>query len=380
MTGNHEEPTVPYAANAVRLSPRECIIAAAIVTAVLAVMPIAADRWEAFHPDADYRMPHSLSEDYHLAGRHARHAARQSKTLLVGDSAVWGEYVTRRQTLAQCLNGLAGEDRFANLGASGMHPAALAGLLEYYGRGITNRRVVLHCNLLWTASKRHDLQTEKEQTFNHPALVPQFVPHIPCYDATYSERLANVVERTAPFRSWARHLRVAYFDNKDLPTWTIENPRGNPFARIPAGPPQPSDALRHEPISWTARGITEQDFDWVELSTSLQWSSFRRAVEILRSRGNRVFVLVGPFNEHMLTPASRDRYTRRKQEVRAWLDEARVPCYVPDALPTALYADASHPLAAGYARLAEQLWRHPTFAEFDGHTARPVTRPSFRPR
>ena len=39
---------------------------------------------------------------------------------------------------------------------------------------------------------------------------------------------------------------------------------------------------------------------WVDLGTSLQWRLFRAAVHTLLRRGNRVFVLVGPFNEHLL--------------------------------------------------------------------------------
>ena len=352
-------------ANAVLLSPRECLAAAGIVIAVLVALPIL---WQAVEPldtPPAYRMPYALSEDYWLFDRYSRQAAAGSKTLVLGDSAIWGQYVTPDQTLPQQLSALAGEPRYANLGVNGMHPVALAGLLEYFGSGIRDGRVILHCNLLWTASAEHDLQADQVDRFNHPGLVPQFVPRIPCYRAKCSERLGVLAERIAPFGSWARHLRPAYFGNDDLPAWTIEHPYANPADVVLAGLPAPSDKVRYKPISWLDARIPRADFDWVDLSSSRQWQFFRQAVNVLRRRGNRVFVLVGPFNEHMLTDASRRTYVRRRSEVEAWLREQGIAHWAPDPLPGELYADASHPLAAGYARLAAQLRRQPAFVAFD---------------
>ena len=82
----------------------------------------------------------------------------------------------------------------------------------------------------------------------------------------------------------------------------------------------------------------------------------------LQRRGNRVFVLVGPFNEHMLTPASRERYQKVKVTITAWAQGQRKVAYLaPEVLPTELYGDASHPLAEGHALLARQLWDDPAF-------------------
>jgi len=39
-----------------------------------------------------------------------------------------------------------------------------------------------------------------------------------------------------------------------------------------------------------------------------------------------------------------------------------IPHYVPPALPSELYADASHPNAAGYRLLAQWLWDSDSFA------------------
>jgi hypothetical protein len=84
-------------------------------------------------------------------------------------------------------------------------------------------------------------------------------------------------------------------------------------------------------------------------------------VETLQARGNHVFVVVGPFNEHLLTPASLRRYEQIKATVARWLRERQIAHAVPPPLPSALYGDASHPLAEGYAQLARQLLDSPNF-------------------
>src|SRR5262249_44730603 len=122
--------------------------------------------------------------------------------------------------------------------------------------------------------------------------------------------------------------------------------RGLPLAdTFPLDPPKP----------WYEKGMTKQDLPWVDLETSLQWPAFQRVVDLLQQRGNRVFVLVGPFNEHLLTPASLQRYEEVKGAIVAWLEAKQVPHAAPPALPRDQYGDASHPLAAGYAKLAQEL-------------------------
>ncbi len=84
-------------------------------------------------------------------------------------------------------------------------------------------------------------------------------------------------------------------------------------------------------------------------------------MELLRQRGNKVFVLVGPFNEHMLNDADAATYSKIKTQVAAWFQQNSVPYFVPDALPAAQYVDASHPIGEGYALLAKQLLGQPEF-------------------
>ena len=355
---------VRFGASALRLSGRQWAVAGLAAVAFFVFAPNLWERVEKLDPPADYRLPYDLSNDYWLFSRYARLAAARGQTLVVGDSVMWGQYVKRGQTLSHYLGERDGEPRFANLGLDGAHPAALAGLLRYYGGDIAGGRVVLHSNLLWTASKKHDLQSEKEFRFNHPTLAPQFVPSIPCYTESGSRRLGIAIERQVPFFAWANHLRVAYFGQQDLPTWTMEHPTACPLAAIRPAVLMADDPLRHEPISWTARGIEKQDFAWVDLETSFQWRFLREAVAVLQARGNKVFVLVGPFNEHMLNDESLKVYAERKRTVAAWLAANQVPHLVPPPLPSDLYADASHPLAEGYRLLAEQLWANAEFSRF----------------
>ncbi len=362
-----EAPDFPFGSNDVRLSPGEWLVAAVIASALLYFVPVLWERIEPLRAGADYRIPYPLGNDYWTYGRYCGEACRQQKTLVLGDSVVWGHYVKNDETLSHYLNELTGEARFANLGVDGIHPAALSGLVAHYGRDISDRDVILHANLLWVSSERHDLQVTKEFAFNHPTLVPQLFPRIPCYKASLEERIGISVGRELPLLGWTDHLRIAYYDGSDLPMWTIEHPYANPASvfnkktlELPS--PEPSPEATAEP--WTARGIPPYNPPWVPLETSFQWGRFQRTIETLRRRENRVFVVVGPFNEHMLTDESRTIYQKRKQEAAAWLRENRIPHAVPPALPSQLYADASHPLAEGYRTLAEQLLAEESFVRF----------------
>jgi len=355
---------VTFSSNAVRLTGRQWIVVGTVVVGLCLCVPLIWPRVERFEPGPDYRIPYSLSNDYWLYSRYCRAVSGQDKILVIGDSVVWGEYVTPQETLAHHLGELAGTDTFANLGVNGSHPAALAGLIAYYGRAVSGQRVILHYNPLWMSSKRHDLQTEKEFRFNHPKLVPQFLPGIPCYKEPYSDRMGIVVERYLPFRAWTNHLVVAYFDNTDLATWVRENPYSNPSKKITLALPAPGTALRHKQVAWNESGIAPADFEWVELEDSIQWLLFKRAVRTLLARDNRLFVLVGPFNEHMMQGDNLGTYHDIKHAIEDWLDEERIPHYVPPALPSDLYADASHPLGEGYAAVAKQILGHGSFKKF----------------
>src|SRR5438034_10176542 len=90
--------------NAVRLTGWQWLGVGLFAVVLLIFAPSAWRYFERFEPDADYRMPHELSNDYWLFERWAGLAAAQYDTLLLGDSVVWGEYVTPTETLSHYLN------------------------------------------------------------------------------------------------------------------------------------------------------------------------------------------------------------------------------------------------------------------------------------
>jgi hypothetical protein len=351
-----EDPDPIAMSNAVRLTLGEWLFVLMFTAVMVMFAPLGWEKVETFAPEPDYREPHDLSNDYWLYRRWAALAAARHDTLLVGDSVVWGEYVTEEQTLSHYLNHLAAKERCGNLGLDGAHPLALAGLIEHYAGSVTGKNVILQCNPLWLSSSRRDLQEGEDNEFNHPRLVPQFVPRIPIYKANVSERIGIVVEQHVPFNSWVKHLQQAYYGN-DIPGWTLEHPYDDPLKPLLAGLPPTDKTPRHLSQPWYKSGITRQEFPWVDLDTSLQWHAFQRAVRILRGRENRVFVLVGPFNEHMLEPLSLKRYQQIKAQIAGWLKSEQIPHAVPESLPSELYGDASHPLAEGYRQLAQELLR-----------------------
>ena len=354
------EAGAPFSSNNLRLSGREWIVAAIVCSAILFFGHVLWGRLEKFAPGADYRLPYKLGNDYWLYGRYCRWSCSNYETLVVGDSVIWGHYVSGDNTLSHYLNQNAGKEHFANLGVDGFHPAALGGLLRYYGRDISGKNVVIQFNPLWMTSAKHDLQTEKEYHFNHPKLVPQFSPKIPCYKDSFSKRFSAAVERYVPLFGWSSHLRIVYFENIDLPNWTLEHPYENPLSVVSLELPVPNDDLQ-EHISWTEKGIPKEDFQWVEPSQSLQWRFFRKTIELLRERNNAVFVVVGPFNEHMLKPDSYKIYQKMKIDIETWLRQNNFAYCIASVLPNELYRDASHPLGQGYAILAEQLFENRSF-------------------
>jgi hypothetical protein len=353
-----------FGSNAVRLTARQWAIAAAVVVVVCASVPWLWQRIEPFQPGPDYRIPYVLGNDYWHFARYCRLSCNGDNIVVLGDSMVWGEYVTPGETLTHHLNAAVDAGSFVNLGVNGIHPIALHGLIRYYGRALSGRNVVIHYNPLWMSSPRHDLQTDKEFRFNHPKLVPQFFPRIPCYRNSLPERMGIAMERYLPFRAWANHLAIAYFDSTALVTWARENPYANPLRQITLQLPGPEPVRRHEPVSWTERGMQPAEFHWVEADTSLQWRFFQRAVRTLRARQNNVFVLVGPFNEHMLTADSLTTYETIKRAIEIWLEDEQIAHHVPAPLPSELYADASHPLDVGYARIVADLSEHESFQAF----------------
>ncbi|MFP6874203.1 MAG: hypothetical protein VCA55_11930 [Verrucomicrobiales bacterium] len=362
--------------NSIRLSPREWLVALGIFVVIAIATPTLWRHTETLETDLpDYRVPYVLSNDYWVYAHHVRQMS-PGAIPVVGDSVVWGEYVSRNGTLSHFLSGQT-DHSFVNAGVNGLYPLALEGLIEHHGSGIRNRKVLLHCNLLWLSSPERDLQAPKEQTFNHPLLIPQFSVRIPSYRAKTETRITRAIENRIPFLTWINHLQEAHFGQQSIPQWTVaqaeDNPDSypnsyaNPLAQIRMSiPGEPVDdpergtgSPRHKP--WAG---SPQNLDWVALENSLQWQAFQRLVNHLQSRGNNVYVVVGPLNQHKLTETNRDRLLKLENGAAKWLRESNIPHWIADTLPSKSYADASHPLTQGYRKLAEKILGEESFTEW----------------
>jgi hypothetical protein len=358
---------VAFGRSIVRLSAREWLAVLFIVSVCLVAIPALWERFTApISPDA--RIPYTQSEDYWAYEQLLKQAVTRGRIPVIGDSFVWGEYVPPEETLSSDLNAATGTDLFANVGLDGAHPLALAGFVQTYAGRLKDGRVLLHLNLLWMSSPERDLRADSDVAFNHPRLVPQFFPAIVSYKAPLSQRLAIVVDRHVSFFDLVNHVRTCWFDGRDVPSWSISHPYQNPLALLDARPAASRQAPRARP--WTEQGIERQDLPWIDLDQSLQWRAWREAASTLRARGNRVLAVIGPFNEHLLLPPSRERYGLLKQKVAAWLKSEGIRSISPALLPSDEYGDASHPLSAGYVRLARSISRDPIFREWLGDSPR----------
>jgi hypothetical protein len=373
-----DAPRVPFGVNEVRLSAKQWIATLVLLALVILLTPRAWERIEHFETGPDYRIPYELSKDYWVYGRQLRRMPGAEKIIVLGDSVVWGEYVAPDGTLSHFLDRATGAtNRFINGGLNGLFPLAQEGLVTWYGKSLRHQKVILQCNVLWMTSPKADLSSDKEEQFNHSRLVPQFSPRIPCYGADANERLSAVIQRKVPFLQWVAHLQNAYFAQKSILSWTLEDDGGspprypnvyrNPLAQITLVVPScPQDdpqrglkSPRHKPWSTDGQGTTR--FEWVSLDSSLQWRAFQRVLGVLRARGNDVLVVLGPFNEHMMTEENRPFYRRLREGIAEWLRQNQIPMVVPETLPSALYADASHPLTEGYDLLAKRIAADETF-------------------
>jgi len=365
-----------------RLSLRQWLIALAIVTLVVVATPRLWKHLERFDIGSDYRIPYQLSNDYWLFNWRLQKTVEAKPVVVLGDSVVWGEYVKSDGTLPHFLNQQVEQaDRFVNGGVNGLFPLALEGLVRNYGAPLHDRKVIVACNLLWLSSPKADMQSKKPESINHALLVPQFFPRVPSYQPDANERISAVIERNVDFLGWVNHLQDAYFHQQGILQWTLDEDPGppqsypnsykNPLAQItmtiPSGEGDDAErgegSPRHKP--WTAnKDIRKTSFEWVSLASSLQWAAFQRTVALLRDRGNDVLVIVAPFNGHMLADKNKAEYAAIHGGVVKWLSETGVPYVAPDELPSDLYADASHPLTAGYESLAKSIYQSDAFRKF----------------
>ena len=358
----------PISVTGPRLRPKATMVIIVLGTLLWTATPALYRQGDSFIAPDGYRTPFQLSDDYWQYDIVGRQWVDEERVLMLGDSVIWGEYVLPNESLPGQLNRDQEELTFANGGVNGLHPLAMLGIVNHFLPTLQNQPVVVHCNLIWMSSPDRDLTTKSEIPFNHESLVPQFSPTIPCYRATPSERLGNKVFQHTSLRPLVRHLRMLYLSGQDYQTWSlerarreregIENPPIHAVSRIPV------DKLRHPDISWEERGIPQQNYNWVPLEKSLQWWAFRETVMLLESRGCDVYVIIGPFNEHLLAAENRTDWEHMRHKVSEWLETHEIAYDAPTILSSKLYADASHPLEQGYQELSHEILRAPNFQDW----------------
>src|SRR6266478_3260052 len=97
----HESVTLPpeldteARSNAIRLTGWQWIGVGVVGALLILFAPSVWQRVEKLDLEPDYRIPKDLSNDDWLYSRYAEQAGAAYDTLLLGDSVIWGEYVTR---------------------------------------------------------------------------------------------------------------------------------------------------------------------------------------------------------------------------------------------------------------------------------------------
>lgn len=352
---------IPFGSNEMRLTGRQWLATIVIALAVLWALPKVWGLVEPVKVVPNMRVPFDLGNDYWRVERDFNAMMKSTDNAIVGDSVMWGAYVSPENTLSAQLNTRMASADFANLGISGCHSVSCYGLVKYYGKAVTGKNVLLAFNPLWISTPREDLTTKSLSGINHSKLIPQLTESIPAYiDTGLDDRLGIAIKHRFEIFGWVQHIQTVCFGGDDIPAWTIKNPYGTPtFVDFPDLPPDKAPSLAK---SWTARRIKPTEFPFVPLDKSYQWRYFGKLVELLQERGNNVYVLVGPYNEHMIKGKALDRYRQEiKPGMEKWLQDHKVPYLAPEPLPTEIYTDSSHPILGGYGMIADQLVNDPEF-------------------
>ena len=348
---------IPANTNGLHLGVREllCVLIVAVAL-VWGVLPSWHRHALQVTLDKDFRFSYALRDDYLLYRATVKQACQEFDTLFLGDSVIWGMYVRNDSTLTACLNRAAGEEKYGNLAIDGLHPVAMETLLRNYAGDLCGKKVYLYLNPLWLNTPLYDLSGEGETSINHPRLLPQFDFSLKCYHGTLQERCNAQRERLLDFYALLHHWRVCFFDNRDFKSWIAKHPGENPLSllRMEISPLEEGHSS-NSTVDWYESGIAEQDWPWMALEDSRQWRAFQQCLWILQKRGNDVTVLVGSINPHMQTAESLAKCRALREEMQGRLEKDGVSAILLPELPSEEYGDASHPLAAGYRRLADFL-------------------------
>jgi len=220
------------------------------------------------------------------------------------------------------------------------------------------------------SSPRRDLRGKGSDLwqFHHPRLVPQLDRRISYYRGI-NERVGYLLENDLKLPPFVRHLMVNYFENKSVAAWLMDHPY-----RLPPG----AITFRGAPMmkekqglgtSWSSRKEAEiWDNPFLSLDESIQWEFYLKALRLLRNKGCRVFILLGPYNTHCLTEKSRERGRAMIEAVKHRLDEMGYPYFdtTKGFLPSDQFADQCHLLKGGHMLLARALVDDAAFRKWLG--------------
>ncbi len=335
------------------LSLRDWLVVILLTTGLCAVVPLIPFRPRRPIIEWDYRIPFSKSNHYDLYHRFTTLSASQFPTILVGDSVVWGQFADRDETLSHYLNVLEKQRRCANAGLDGMHPVALAQLLEHHAPAIHQKDVLLQMNPLWLMIPKGPVPRElTDSLLNRPGLVPRLAAGV---NGTYQQRIEAMVARSledTPI-DWCLE-RIA--DTKmDFLDWSLDHPYESPLEAISSGLSKSEDTYPVRKMPWNGTESAKLNYGWPVLAEHPQWKAFERILDLLESRQNRILVLLGPMNEHMMKRDMLEGYLRLKKEIEGKILARGIPCVSPPPLHSDQYSDICHPLAGGYSDLAREL-------------------------
>ena len=354
-----------FSSNAIRLTNKELLITGVIaILVILFAIPLLWQVAEEVKMGDDFRLAYDYRDDYWVYEQCANEAVKKYPVVFIGDSVIWGMYVDNKHTLPAIINRKLHQKVAANLAIDGLHSLAMDGLIRYYGSAIKNKTVFIYLNPLWMNSKKYDLSADEEMEVHHPRLVSQFSPALKCYQEPLATRMGVLLERNLPFYSLLNHIRLSFFDNDSFAQWVLDNPYKNPVSQVSFSVDPIEKEHRNSTEDWSDKGITKQDWDWVTLDKSKQWAAFNGLVALLKSRNNKVCVMIGSINPYILTDKSLKQYDTRKKEMTKWFVDNKIDYITMPELPSSYYADASHPLDKGYEIMADVILKTPLMKEY----------------
>jgi len=353
--------------NAMLLSVKEWAAAILVAGAVTGVVYFGWDSWERFEPGPDHRETcwAELQSDYWAWMRWCRVARERHDVLLVGDSVVWGQEVPNDQTISHYINKFLGDEIIANLGNDGLHMAGIGGIVSHYGDYLGDTKVILQFNPLWVSNDSRDLHGAKKSRYHHPRLIPQLDPRITYYH-DLNTRLGYLAEHYFRVFPFVRHIMANYFDNTSISTWIMDHPYDNPFAAITFQAAPVMAESQGKSLDWETKEIKIADYPFVDLAESIQFECFLHAIDKLKSMNTQVFVMLGPFNDHFLTPESRERLLATIESAKTFLNERGVPYFdtIAIGLPSKTFGDSCHLLRDGHEMLGRAFASDPVFREW----------------